>query len=138
MVIVRVQNDDNDNIPAHLTNDNINPDVKLKLCKILKNDIFGNKVINYEKKVEILNNKMEYRNDDQTINKINHHGHQFRFKNSSVSSASRVTEQVRPFKQCNKFSQNIVTDNKSNRCEFVNNGSTRQNDKVPHRRNYPT
>jgi hypothetical protein len=57
MVIVRVKNDENDNILTHLANENMIFDTKIKLCRVLESDIKDSRIANYEEKIEILNTK---------------------------------------------------------------------------------
>ena len=74
MVIVRVKNDDNDNILTHLVNENMIFDTKIKLCRILESEIKDSRIIDYEEKIEILNTKdtiYKHFNKPNKINKIN-------------------------------------------------------------------
>ena len=57
MVIVRVKNDENDNILTHIKNENMIFDTKIKLCRILESDIKDSMVVDHEEKIEILNTK---------------------------------------------------------------------------------
>ena len=57
MVIVRVKNNENDNILTHLVNENMIFDTKIKLCRILESEIKDSRVVDYEEKIEILNTK---------------------------------------------------------------------------------
>lgn len=111
MVIVRVKNNENDNILTHLANENMIFDTKIKLCRILESDIKDSGVVDYEEKIEILNTKDIIYKHFNKPNKITRDG----FYKSWRGEESRTSQFEQPTKR------NVGT---------INKGSHRRNKSI--------
>lgn len=87
MVIVRVQTNDED-IPFHLTNNNIDSESKLKLCKTLSDKDQIN-IPNFCQKIEILNNNSDKVHNINNKSNEHRHDHISKFKKFARNFAKR-------------------------------------------------
>lgn len=128
MVIIRVQNDEDDNIPSYLTNDDMNTNVKVKLCKMLDDDSFVDKITNDRKIVKQNNNYFNFAtektNNESWYRQFRFNGtlappKQLRFNNNSIYCHNKKMTYIEQPTAINKRQEKSHTNKSTDKSESI-------------------